>query len=68
MRHLHYQTLSGSKIGTGKRKKYFLDANGHTNPGPGTYKNITFALLLTKSCLRVCPSYTEQFLSGSGKE
>jgi hypothetical protein len=43
MRHLHYQTLSGSKIGTGKRKKYFLDANGHTNPGPGTYKNITFA-------------------------
>jgi hypothetical protein len=20
-----------------------LDANGYTNPGPGTYKNITFA-------------------------
>ena len=38
MIHLHYeQGLVGSKIGIDKRKSSFLKANGHTNPGPGSY-------------------------------
>ena len=42
MRKLHYQNLSGSKIGTDKRKAHFLKANGHANPGPGSYQAISF--------------------------
>lgn len=43
MRQLHYQNMSGSKIGTDKRKAHFLKANGHSNPGPGSYAgNTTF--------------------------
>ena len=43
MRQLHYERMSGSKIGKDKRKAHFLKANGHTNPGPGTYRgNTTF--------------------------
>jgi hypothetical protein len=38
----HYTTLTGSKIGVDKRKQQFLKTNGFTNPGPGSYKSITF--------------------------
>ena len=38
MNEIHYNTLSGSKIGIDKRDSYFVRARGHKNPGPGTYK------------------------------
>jgi len=37
MTNLHYMRLSGSKIGTETRKKFFLKTPGFTNPGPGTH-------------------------------
>ena len=44
MRQIHYQKeLIGSKIGCDERKSSFLKANGHSNPGPGSYKNLNFA-------------------------
>jgi hypothetical protein len=40
---IHYDTLSGSKIGIDQRKSYFIKARGYTNPGPGSYiKQISF--------------------------
>lgn len=39
---LHYNTLAGSKMGQDRRKGHFLRTAGHTNPGPGSYKNISF--------------------------
>jgi len=38
MREIHYNTLTGSKIGIDKRDSYFVRARGFKNPGPGTYK------------------------------
>ena len=44
MRQIHYKKeLIGSKIGLDQRKSNFLKANGFTNPGPGSYRNISFA-------------------------
>lgn len=34
--------MTGSKIGSDIRKGHFLRTAGHTNPGPGSYKNISF--------------------------
>ena len=36
---LHYTNISGSKMGKDCRKGHFLRTAGHTNPGPGSYKN-----------------------------
>ena len=39
---IHYKTLTGSKMDKDIRKGHFLRTAGFTNPGPGSYKNISF--------------------------